>query len=188
MYIEHGVNVSKGQKKKIQNAIENNMPVSIRLSKNDLIGEHVLLLTKGQINKIVQADKGVTIKMSKKQLEANKNVQGGFIGTLLGMVAPLAARVLPTLLGGLATGLISGGVEKAIGGKGLAQKDCFFLQKGGKCYCGEYDGKGLYLSPHRYQPKLGEGVFLKSGGEIYEGSSILNQIPIIGPVLKLFGL
>ena len=191
MYIKHNVNVSEGQKQKIQNAVKNKTTVSIRLSKNDLNGDHMLLLTPSQINKIVKAkslNAGVTIKMSLKQLKENLTVEGGFIGALLGMLAPLAARVLPTLLGGLATGLISGGVEKVIGGKGLVQKDGFFIQKGKECYCGEYSGDGLYLRPHKYQTKLGEGIFLKSGCEIYEGSSILNQIPIIGSIFKLLGL
>ena len=192
-YIRHNVNISEGQKQKIQNAVKNKTPVSIRLSKNDLNGDHMLLLTPSQINKIVKAkslNEGVTLNMSLKQLKENLTVEGGFIGALLGMLAPLAARVLPTLLGGLATGLISGGVEKAIGGKGLdkKEKDGFFIQKDNKCYCGEYSGDGLYLRPHKYQPKLGDGIFLKSGGNIYEGSSILNQIPIIGSLFKLFGL
>ena len=63
----------------------------------------------------------VSIKVSKKQVKANTEHHGGFLGTLLG----LASKVLPTLLGGLATGLISGGIEKAVsghrvGGNGLS--------------------------------------------------------------------
>ena len=52
----------------------------------------------------------------------NVNYTGGF----LGMLASLAARPLPTLLTGLTTGLLSGGISKAISGNGL------FLQKHGK--------------------------------------------------------
>ena len=53
--------------------------------------------------------------MSRKQVRTSVKIEGGFLGTLLS----LASRALPTLLGGLATGLISGGVERAIKGNGL---------------------------------------------------------------------
>ena len=45
----------------------------------------------------------------------------------LGMLASLAARALPTILTGLTTGLLSGGINKAISGDGP------FLHKHGKC-------------------------------------------------------
>ncbi len=99
----------------------------------------MLLLTQAQINNIKNAklkNKGVTLKLSGKQIRANLKVEGGF----LGMLASLAARFIPTLLGGLATGLISGGVEKAITGSGI-ERDGFFVQKDGKCYDGTYSGK-----------------------------------------------
>ena len=69
--------------------------------------------------------------MSKKRVKANKQYRGGF----LGMLAALAAKALPTLLGGLATGLVSEAVEKAIGGRGL------YLHPSGR----RGDGDGLYL-------------------------------------------
>ena len=186
-YIQYNVNISKGQEDKLQNAIRLKKAVSIRLSNHDLIGNHMLLLTQAQINNIKKAksgNKGVTIKLSGKQIQANLKVKGGF----LGMLAALAARVLPTLLGGLATGLISGGVEKAISGSGI-EKDGFFIQKDGDCIEGTYhEGKGLYLNPSNYRTQYGDGIYLRSGRNVYEGGSILNKIPIIGPFLKLLGL
>jgi hypothetical protein len=55
--------------------------VAIRLSHKDISGEDVLALTQAQINKITkayQSEKGVTIKMSKTQIEHNAKVEGGF--------------------------------------------------------------------------------------------------------------
>ena len=50
----------------------------------------------------------LTIRMSRKQVKANVKFEGGFLSVLI----KLAKKALPTLLVGLATGLISSGVEK----------------------------------------------------------------------------
>ena len=77
-----------------------------------------------------------------------KNVS--YTAGFLGMLASLAARALPTLLTGLKTGLLSGGISKAISGNGL------FFQKHGKCYqVQKCKGDGLYLATH---PPLVKGV------------------------------
>ena len=47
-------------------------------------------------------------------MKANIQHRGGF----LGLLADLAAKALSILLGGLATGLVSGAVEKAVGVNG----------------------------------------------------------------------
>ena len=52
--------------------------------------------------------------MSARQLAKNVSYTGGFIG----MQASLAACVLPTILTGLTTGLLFGGISKAISGSG----------------------------------------------------------------------
>ena len=180
------VNISEGQKKKLQSAIQVGGPVSIRLGHEDLNGEDVLALTNAQVNKIAKAyqgGKGVTIKMSKSQLAHNKKVEGGF----LGMLASLAARALPMLaktvlpaLGVRAlTGLASSGVQKVMG-QGL------YLKKGG-CVCQvETVGKVLYLGPVSGSgfAGVGDGLYLKKGGKLYEGKSLLSSIPIVGPFLE----
>ena len=61
------VNISDGQKQKLQNAIQSGNPASIRLSSKDLNGEHILAFTKSQVNQMTKAyknAKGVTIKMN----------------------------------------------------------------------------------------------------------------------------
>ena len=99
----------------------------------------------------------------------------------------LLSKVLPALLGGLATGLISSGVEKAIGGHGI------FLHKKNHCYKVEpVEGDGLYLSPHPHLDGVdGEGIFLRaSNGTVYDGKGLLlgaaspfKNIPILGWLL-----
>ena len=76
----------------------------------------------------------------------------------LGMLASLAARILPTLLGGLATGLVSGAVEKAVSGSGL------YLQKRGHgnnaARIQVVKGNGIYLTSHPPVVVDGHGLFL----------------------------
>ena len=94
-YIKVSVNISEGQRKKLTNALRNKArEVSIQLGREDLNGEDVLALTKGQLNRMKKAyenRKGVRITMSPSQLKYNLTVEGGF----LAMLASLAARALP---------------------------------------------------------------------------------------------
>ena len=67
---------------------------------------------------------------------------------------------------GLTTGLLSGGISKAISGNGL------FLQKHGKCHqVQKCKGDGLYLALH---PPLveGDGLFLKRSSDISDGAGL----------------
>ena len=78
------------------------------------------------------------------------------------------ARALPTILSGLATGLLSGGINNAISGG-----DVLDLHKHDKCYrVQRKKGNGLYLAPH---PRFVEndGLFLKHGEDISDGASLL---------------
>ena len=64
----------------------------------------------------------------------NVSYTGGFIGMLASLAAraiPLVARALPTILSGLTTGLLSGGINTAISGKGVG--DGLYLHKHDKC-------------------------------------------------------
>jgi hypothetical protein len=91
------VHISDNQRSKIKQAEEKGEAVSIRLSYEDLQGNDVLPFTMSQLNKIAEAFnywKGVTIKMSKTQVEHSKQIEGGFIFALLGAVV---SAVLPSL-------------------------------------------------------------------------------------------
>ena len=179
-YVKVKVNISEGQKQKLQTALQVGGPVSIRLGHEDLHGEDVLALINSQVNKMRKAyegRKGVTIKMSKTQLSHNMKVEGGFIGMLASLAARalpmLAKTVLPALGVGALTGLASSGVQKVMG-QGL------YLKKGG-CVCQvETVGKGLYLGPVSGSgfAAVGDGLYLK------DGKGLLSMIPIVGPFLE----
>ena len=131
-YINVKVNLSEGQKEKLQHAIKANCAaVSIRLGHEDLKVNDILAITESQAKKIAKAHengKGITIRMSSKQLKHNTKIEGGFLGRLAGLAAralPMIAKtVLPALGVGALSGLASSGVQKAMG-SGL------YLKKGG---------------------------------------------------------
>ena len=190
-YLNAKVNISEGQKEKLQHAIKANCSmVSIRLGYEDL--NDILAVTESQAKKLAKAyenKKGVTIKMSLKQLKHNMKVEGGFLGLLAGLAARalpvLAKTVLPVLGVGALSGLASSGVQKAMG-SGL------YLKKGGLVNQVETDGHGLYLKPYEGKglESYGDGLYLKQGGKLYDGeghllgpNSPFANIPILGAIL-----
>ena len=192
-YKSVNVNLSENQIKKIQQAVNANCTAtSIKLSADDLDGDHTIFLTNGQYNKLQNArdrGKGFTVKMSSRQLKYNTNA-GGFIGALLPMLGTVARAAAPALMGlakkaipHLATGALSGlastGVSKLFG-NGL------YLKKGGMIAQVETDGQGLYLKPYKGKGlgSRGNGLYLKQGKRITDGRGILTSIPIIGDILK----
>ena len=192
-YIEDYVNISEGQKQMLQQSIDTGCAVtSLRLKKDDLDGDHKISFTKAQHEKLEKGrkhNKGVTFRLSKKQLKHNLKTEGGFLGLLAGLAAralpAIAKTVLPTLGVGALSGLAQSGVQKALG-NGL------YLKKGG-CICKvETDGSGLYLEPYKGKglKGYGEGLYLKEGGKLYDGHGLLlganspfKNIPILGAIL-----
>ena len=74
----------------------------------------MLLLRPSQITLLDKAQvewRRAQIRMSARQVTKNVSYTGGF----LGMLASLPARALPTILTGLKTGLLSGGINKGCG-------------------------------------------------------------------------
>ena len=192
-YINAEVNISEGQKEKLQHAIKANcLAVSIRLGHEDLKGNDILAVTKSQAKKLAKAyenGKGITIRMSSRQLKHNTKVEGGFLGLLARLAARalpmLAKTVLPALGVGALSGLASTGVQKAMG-SGL------YLKKGGLVSQVETDGHGLYLKPYKGKglKSYGDGLYLKQGGKLYDGKGLLlgpnspfANIPILGAIL-----
>ena len=192
-YIDVYVNISEGQQQKLKNAIDAGCATtSLHLGKYDLEGEHKLALTKAQhdkLNRAIEQGKGVTFRMSKKQLRHNIKVECGFLPILAGLAAralPMLARtVLPALGVGALSGLASSGVQKAMG-SGL------YLKKGGLVSQVETGGRGLYLKPYKGRglSSYGDGLYLKQGGKIYDGKGLLlgpnspfANIPILGAIL-----
>ena len=192
-YTDVYVNISDTQRKKLKQAIDAGCATTtLNLKNTDLRGEHKLALTNSQANKLreaIERGKRVTFRMSKKQLKHNLKVEGGFLGLLAGLAAralPMIAKtVLPALGVGALSGLASTGVSKAMG-LGL------YLKKGGLVNRVETDGRGLYLSPYKGKglTSYGNGLYLKQGGNIYDGKGLLlgpnspfANIPILGAIL-----
>ena len=122
-YINAKVNISEGQKKKLQHTIKAHCSaVSIRLRHEDLKGNDILAVTESQAKKLSKAYEngtGITIRMSSQQLKHNTKVEGGFLGLLAGLATRalqmLAKTVLPALGVGALSVLASTGVQKAMG-------------------------------------------------------------------------
>ena len=193
-YKSVNVNLSENQINKLQQAINANCAAtSIKLSYDDLDGEHTIFLTNAQYNKLQNArdqGKGLTVRMSSRQLKHNVKTEGGFLGALLpalgaiGRVAApaligLAKKAVPALATGALGGLASHGVNKILG-------DGLYLKKGGMVARVETDGEGLYLKPYRGKGLSfrGNGLYLKRGKSITDGRGLLSNIPIVGDILK----
>ena len=131
-YTNVKVNISEGQKEKLQHAIMAGcLAVSIRLGREDLEGNDIIAVTNSQAKKLAKAHengRGITIRMSSNQLKHNTKIEGGFLGLLAGLAARalpmLVKTVLPALGVGAFSGLASSGVQKTMG-SGL------YLKKGG---------------------------------------------------------
>ena len=146
-----------------------------------------------QINRLDKAQaegRRAQIRMSARQVTKNVSYTGGFFAALAPLLAPaipLAARVLPTILSVLATGLLPGGVHKAISGSGVVAAVALLLEMG--YLVQKMKGNGLYLAPH--PPFVeGDGLFLKHGNDISDGTGLLmgknspfKNIPVLGWLL-----
>ena len=184
MYTQRKVHVPEKYHERIKTALTQDRPLPVKLDLT-VEGGDTVLLTRGQVLKIERAvhaqKKVLTIRMSRKQVRANVKFEGGFLSTIL----KLATKVLPTLLGGLATGLVSAGVEKAVSGRGL-----FLGKRGyGTAKIDFVDGGGLLIRP--VETEKYTGLYLKhDDGQVFEGKGFLlgenspfKKIPLLGLIL-----
>ena len=152
MSYEIKLNISENQKKRIKTALQRgDETITIRLGKDDLQGDDILLVTERQMKRICKAyeqQKGLDLKLSKAQIKKNMQVSGGIL--------PLLAAAIPALLSAarfavpaIATGVLGGLANTA------AQK---------------ITGNGLYLN----KPS-GSGLYLKRGKAVPVGT--VYQIP-----------
>ena len=191
------LNISQGQADKIKKAIQEKGDVSIRLSHSDLEGEHILALTKSQLNKIAKAynnGTGVTLKLSKKQIEYNSKVEGGFLGALLPLLGMLGSTLATRVVPALATGLLAGVGSSAgsamvdkIAGRGVV-----YAKKNGKGMKMTAAGSGRFLRPWvRNYSVNGDGLYIKSGkgyesvgsGLLFGPNSPFASIPFLNIIL-----
>lgn len=190
-YQEYGLNLAKGQADKLQRAAKKGCPVTIRLSHANLRGDHAMLLTTRQIQKITKllqkGSGGMNLELSATQLKENMQKVGGFLPMLAGLAMRALPMVAKTILPALGVGALSGlggvAVNKALG-SGL------FLKRGG-CVCTvKPSGKGLYLKPSNARIVQGDGLYLKRGQQFHDGSGLIlgpnspfKNVPLLGMLL-----
>ena len=104
-YTNVKVQISEGQKDTLKKAFESNFEsITIRLTFTDLNGEDVIAITKsqlGRLKKAYEANKNMTIKMSRRQLAYNMKIEGGFLPFMAGLIPFLTGSVWPALGVGL---------------------------------------------------------------------------------------
>jgi len=120
--------------------------------------------------------------MSKTQVARNMKIEGGFLSLLAGLASRAIPFIAKTVLPALGVGAMS-----SLASTGM-QKLAAVYQKGG-CVCEiETDGKRVLLEPADGESfkKLGNGLYLRKEGEIYDGKGLLlgpqtpfKNIPII---------
>ena len=115
-YTSVKVRISEGQKVKLLKAFESKCEsIAIRLTFTDLNGEDVIAITKSQLGRLKKAyetNKGMTIKMSRRQLSYNMKIEEGFLPMLAGLIPFLTGTVLPALGVGTLSELARTGVQK----------------------------------------------------------------------------
>ena len=78
------------QKDKLKKAFESNCEsIAIHLTSSNLNGEDVIAIPKSQLGRYIkayQANKGMTKKMSRRQLAYNMKIDEGFLPMLAGLI------------------------------------------------------------------------------------------------------
>ena len=147
--------------------------VTLCFPKGGIRGYHVLLLTPAQINRTSARETYTNLLECETSGKECKLYWRSYwyVGIARSSRYTPSARALPTILSGLTTGLLSGGMNNAISGKGVG--DGLYLHKHDKCYrVQKMKGDVLYLAPH---PRFveGDGLFLKHGEDISDGAGLL---------------
>ena len=127
-YIPYKVKLTEGQLKRLASAFKNKSPITLRLTNKNLTGQHELMLTRTQVNKLNKSKKsgvGSDIKISKTQISKITKDGGSLFGSLLSLgtkLLPMATKVASKAAPALATGALSAlgslGIDK-IFGKGI---------------------------------------------------------------------
>ena len=87
------------------------LAISIHLGHEDLEGNDILAVTNSQAKKVAKAHengKGITIRMTSKQLKHNTKIEGGFLGLLAGLAARALPMIVKTALPALGVGAFPG--------------------------------------------------------------------------------
>ena len=189
-YHPYKVNLSEGQKDKLEKAIRSRNPISLRLKNSQLSGNDqaktTLMLTANQIKKIQKAasqGKGVEIKVSKSQAQK----VGGSLFSALFPLARSAAPMLAKTLGLSAlAGLASEGasqVVKKISGSGQRAMTGGFLIPQDKI-------QKLIDNKHLLTNKQKEQILtaLQSGGQVVVKPTKKQSGGLLGTMLASIGI
>ena len=189
-YHPYKVNLSEGQKDKLEKAIRGRNPISLRLKNSQLSGNDqaktTLMLTANQIKKIQKAvsqGKGVEIKVSKSQAQK----VGGSLFSALFPLARSAAPMLAKTLGLSAlAGLASEGasqVVKKISGSGQRAMTGGFLIPQDKI-------QKLIDNKHLLTSKQKEQILsaLQSGGQVVVKPTKKQSGGLLGTMLASIGI
>ena len=182
-YHPYKVNLSEGQKDKLEKAIRGRNPISLRLKNSQLSGNDQLMLTANQIKKIQKAasqGKGVEIKVSKSQAQK----VGGSLFSALFPLARSAAPMLAKTLGLSAlAGLASEGasqVVKKISGSGQVRGFLIPQDKIQKLI----DNKHLLTNKQKEQILSA----LQSGGQVVVKPTKKQSGGLLGTMLASIGI
>ena len=183
-YFPYGVTLSQGQLQKLSRAYTTRSPVTLRLEKSDLKGNNELMLTKTQIKRIQKAmnmNKGVEIKISKTQIRKVIKHGGALWSSLAGLAWPLAKKIAGPLASGALSGLASVGVNKLFSKKGsgnvggflipdskvnqlIQYKDLLTAKQRQDILNALQTGSGVHIKPTKKQMGTGIGTILASIG------------------------
>ncbi len=159
-YENFGVNLSTAQAKKIINASKKHAGVRIRLSKNNLVGNHKLPLTKTQINRLTKSKTGVDLNLSAAQLKYCEKT-GGFLPLL---------SLIPLILGGIgAASAAAGGTASIVSAVKSARAQNVAQAE---------------LERHNRAIEEQNAAALKSGTGIL--SNAAGYIPVVGETIKYY--
>ena len=166
MYTQLDVHVPVKFHERIKEAVKQDRSLGVKIHLHDEPNASIWV-TPGQLLKIqkgvIAGKKSLTIRMSRRQVKDNLKREGGFLSALLS----LATKALPTILTGLAGGVLSGVVEKAVkGGDGL-----FLGKRGYGTAQVNFEGNGITLTP--VEAENLNGIYLKHDGQIFRGKGIL---------------
>ena len=124
-YVKYGVNLSTGQREKLAKALSNKSAITLRLTKTDLAGNDMLMLTSTQLKRIKKAmnnSTGVDLKISKTQIRHVVQKGGSLWNSLLKLgvqALPYASKAVTKVVPALATGAMQAlgslGVDKIFG-------------------------------------------------------------------------
>ena len=190
MFTPIKLNISPDQHEKLKDAVKHEKSVSMKVTINGKKSHRPFLLTHSQLKRLERAKSMNKLTVNSKLSKRMQNTVEDFLVLFQGQPLGSCPRFLPTLLGGLATGLISGGVEKAVSGRGVG--DGLYLYKSGKgAKIIPIRGGGVQLMPNKkLHGVCGDGLFVKRGSQIYDGRGLLlgknspfKNIPILGLIL-----